>query len=246
MQHVREIVIFNIKEISNGPKFWSFSAYFAEINVAVLKCRLFRFLITLFVSYLAEGCGIDSNDSRAQLAHTVVVFVIIKNLLSKTKQISRWWFNIFFTAQATGLKLQLSHYPVSLLSQYMMRREFVWPPQGSTKDWIQCGTPRGQAGGGPSWGAPASHHLHTADRPVSLDMNSPPPPPLTSANPPSSSILCSDKSHLHPGHILLPLPISASDLSVNLPEFYVTATLWPQLRTLLSFCYWADFGMPRW
>lgn len=175
------------------------------------------------------------------------IFVIIQNLLSKnkTKQISHYDLIFFFTAQATGLKLQLSHYPVSLLSQCMMRREFVWPPWGSTKDWIQCGTPRGQAGGGPSWGAPASHHLHTADRPVSLDMNSPPPPPLTSATPPSS-VLCSDKSHLHPGHILLPLLISASDLSVNPPEFYVTATLWPQLQTLLSFCHWADFGMPHW
>lgn len=90
----------------------------------------------------------------------------------------------------------------------MMRREFVWPPRGSTKDWIQCGTPRGQAGGGPSWGAPASHHLHTADRPVSLDMNSPPPPLLTSANPPPlfcavTSLICipvisySHSSYLH-------------------------------------------------
>ena len=84
-----------------------------------------------------------------------------------------WW--TFFTAEATGLKLQLSHYPVSLLSRCMMRREFVWPPRGSTKGWIQSRAPRGQAGGGPSWGAPASHHLHTAAHPVSLDMNPHPP-----------------------------------------------------------------------
>lgn len=153
-----------------------------------------------------------------------------------------WW--TFFTAEATGLKLQLSHYPVSLLSQCMMRREFVWPPWGSTKGWIQCGAPRGQAGGGPSWGAPASHHLHTAACPVSLDMNSPTTPilpPLTPTTP--------------------PLPWQASSASQSYPTptpniciwsvhhtawIYVTATLWPQLRTLFSFCHWADFQILRW
>lgn len=61
--------------------------------------------------------------------------------------------------------------------------------------------------------------------------------------PPTSAIapLLSDKPHLHPSHILLPLLISASDLSITPPEFYVTATLWPQLQMLLSFCHWADF-----
>lgn len=118
-----------------------------------------------------------------------------------------WW--KFFTAEATGLKLQLSHYPVSLLSRCMMRREFVWPPRGSTKGWIQSGAPRGQAGGGPSWGAPASHHLHTAARPVSLDMNPRPPSLPLPRRPPFS---CSDKPHLHPSHILLPLLISAQSI----------------------------------
>lgn len=150
-------------------------------------------------------------------------------------------------AEATGLKLQLSHYPVSLLSRCTMRLEFVWPPWGSTKDWIQCGAPRGQTGGGPSWGAPASHHLHTAARPVSLDMNSattPTLPPLTSTNPRTPPPTYSDKTHLHPSHILLPLLISASDLSIKQPKFYVTATLWPQLRTLFSFCHCALICAP--
>lgn len=70
------------------------------------------------------------------------------------------------------------------LSQGMMRHEFVWPTQGSTKGWIQSRAPRGQAGGRPSWTAPASHHLHTAARPVSLDI---PPPPLCPSPSPATS-----------------------------------------------------------
>lgn len=137
-----------------------------------------------------------------------------------------WW------AEVTRLKVQLSHYSLSLLSDCMMRSEFVWPPRGSTKAWIQSGGPRGQAGSRPSWAAPASHHLHTAPQPASLDII----PPISAIAP-----LLSDKPHLHPSHILLPLLISASDLSITQPEFYVTATLWPQLQMLLSFCHRADF-----
>lgn len=122
--------------------------------------------------------------------------------------------------------VQLSHYSVPFRSGCMMRREFVWPPRGSTKAWIQSGGPRGHAGSRPSSAAPASHHLHTAARPASLDIIPPHPQP--------------PKPHLHPSHILLPLLISASDLSITPPEFYVTATLWPQLQMLLSFCHRAD------
>lgn len=59
----------------------------------------------------------------------------------------------------------------------------------------------------------------------------PPPPPwqASSASQPSP---------------ILPLLISASDLSITQPEFYVTATLWPQLQMLLSFCCRAHFLHP--
>lgn len=138
-------------------------------------------------------------------------------------QLCRW-------AEVTRLNVQLSHYSLSLLSGCMMRSEFVWPPWGSTKAWIQRGGPRGQAGSRPSRAAPASHHLHAAPQPASLGII---PPPL---------VLLPDKPHLHPSHLLLPLLlISASDLSITQPEFYVTATLWPQLQMLLSFCRRADF-----
>lgn len=134
-------------------------------------------------------------------------------------------------AEVTRLNVQLSHYSLSLLSGCMTRSEFVWPPRGDTKASIQSGGPRGQAGSRPSWAAPASHHLHTALQPASLDII----PSLRHLP------LLSDKPHLHPSHILLPLLISASDLSITQPEFYVTATLWPQLQMLLSFCHRTDF-----
>lgn len=155
----------------------------------------------------------------------------------------------FFTVEATRLKLQLSHYPVSLLSRCMMRRESVWPPRGSTKGWIQRGAPRGQAGGRPSWGAPASHHLHTAACPVSLDMNPCTHPPLLTPSPLTPSI--PPPLH-HPPHplaltSLICIPVisyshsyylpSPSHLSITQPRFYETATLWPQLCALLSFCH---------
>lgn len=90
---------------------------------------------------------------------------------------------------------------------------------------------RGQAGSRPSRAAPASHHLHTAAQPASLDITT----PLRHGP------LLSDKPHLHPSHVLLPLLISASDLSITQPQFHVTATLWPQLQMLLSFCRRPDF-----
>lgn len=107
----------------------------------------------------------------------------------------------------TELKLQLSHYPVSLLSRCMMRHEFVRPTRGSTKGWIQSRAPGGQAGRRPSWGAPASHHLHTAFRSVS--------PSHPSLSPSATHPF----PHLHaPANlicipVLLPLLISAQSIS---------------------------------
>lgn len=91
----------------------------------------------------------------------------------------------------------------------MMRHEFVRPTRESTKGWIQSWAPGGQAGGQPSWGAPASHHLHTAFRPVSP------------SHPSLSQSATHPFPHLHapadliciPVHILLPLLISAQSIS---------------------------------
>lgn len=124
-----------------------------------------------------------------------------------------------------------------------MRREFVWPPRGSTKGWIQSRAPRGQAGGRPSWGAPASHHLHTAARPVSLDMNPPSPPsPISTTTTPIAlrgliciPVISYSDSKYQPG---------PSHLSISQPKFYVMATLWHQLWTLFHSVHYVTVRSP--
>lgn len=145
-----------------------------------------------------------------------------------------WWFFLsflFFFYQRQGWNFAAES--LACIICYLCVRWDVnlsdLPGAAQRAEFNAGGTPRGQAGGGPSWGAPASHHLHTSWWPSlpGYELHPPPPlpppppqHPLTSANPPLTlprppPLFCCDKTHLLPGRIPLPLLVSASDLSVK-------------------------------